>query len=132
MSTTPSRAFLLVALSACAGPPAVPVEPNGSESMPVGRLPPAEIQRVVRSQFDRLRKCYEQELKLDPVLEGKVSTRFVIDRNGKVPEARTTVSGRLPLWMGHCVESVFRSLQFDQPDGGIVTVTYPIMFSPGR
>jgi hypothetical protein len=30
-----------------------------------------------------------------------------------------------------CVAKVFEKLVFPPPEGGIVTVTYPIMFSPG-
>jgi hypothetical protein len=30
-----------------------------------------------------------------------------------------------------CVISAYYGLSFPQPEGGIVTVVYPIMFSPG-
>jgi hypothetical protein len=31
-----------------------------------------------------------------------------------------------------CIQKVFRGLQFDAPSGGIVTVVYPILFTPGE
>ncbi len=98
----------------------------------LGRLEPVEIQKVVRSNFDRMRACYEKGLAEDAKLEGKVSMRFVIDREGKVPVAGI---GELTLPqcdVARCVRDVFKTLQFPKPEGGIVTVTYPIMFSPGE
>ncbi|MCL2776960.1 MAG: hypothetical protein FWD73_03075 [Polyangiaceae bacterium] len=31
-----------------------------------------------------------------------------------------------------CVVRAFQNLSFPQPEGGIVTVTYPITFTPGE
>lgn len=107
-----------------------------------GRLEPAIIQRVVRSRFDDFRRCYEASLVKDPNLTTRVGVRFVIGRNGKVPNiaARPThVNGAAPdgasaahelaKEVAACVESAFRTLTFPQPRGGIVTVSYPIVFS---
>ena len=30
-----------------------------------------------------------------------------------------------------CIMAEYRKLRFPEPEGGIVTVVYPIMFSPG-
>ncbi len=97
-----------------------------------GHLEPVEIQKVVRGNFDRMRACYEKGLAEDPKLEGRVSMRFVIDREGKVPAAAI---GELTLpqcEVARCVRDVFKTLQFPKPEGGIVSVTYPIMFSPSE
>lgn len=102
---------------------------NDRESSVHGRLPPEHIQQVVRANHAGMRKCYEAVLVRDPNATGKTSTRFVIGRDGKVAEARTTVSGNLPPEVGACVEMAFRGLTFQAPEGGIVTVTYPIVFS---
>ncbi|APR88651.1 hypothetical protein A7982_14000 [Minicystis rosea] len=97
-----------------------------------GRLAPELIQKVVRANFGKLRKCYEHVLARDPNATGKAATRFVIDRSGAVPEAHTTLSGNLPPDISACVETAFRGFTFEAPSGGIVTVTYPIVFSPGE
>lgn len=95
-----------------------------------GRLPPEVIQRIVRQNFGRFRLCYENGLRNNPNLQGTVSVRFVITRDGSV----TGVSGggSLPdAGVTSCVARAFSGLAFPQPEGGIVTVTYPISFTPG-
>ena len=51
-----------------------------------GRLPPEVIQRVVRQNFGRFRLCYENGLRQNPALEGRVTVRFVIGRDGRVSD----------------------------------------------
>ncbi|RLB49373.1 MAG: hypothetical protein DRI90_24590, partial [Deltaproteobacteria bacterium] len=95
-----------------------------------GRLPPEVIQRIVRQNFGRFRLCYENGLRSDPNLQGRVSVRFVINRDGSV----SNVSGGGDLSDSNvisCVTRAFYGLSFPQPEGGIVTVSYPIVFTPG-
>ena len=61
-----------------------------------GRLMPEAIQRVVRQSFGRLRACYEAGLQRDPGLEGRVSVKFVIDREGAVTMAMPWADSTLP------------------------------------
>ena len=49
-----------------------------------GRLPPEVIQRIVRQNYGRFRLCYENGLRNNPNLQGRVSVRFVIGRDGSV------------------------------------------------
>ena len=49
-----------------------------------GRLPPEVIQRIVRQNFGRFRLCYENGLRNNPNLQGRVAVRFVIGREGDV------------------------------------------------
>ena len=53
-----------------------------------GRLPPEVIQRIVRQNFGRFRLCYENGLRNNPNLQGRVSVRFVIGRDGAVSNVR--------------------------------------------
>jgi hypothetical protein len=95
-----------------------------------GRLPPEVIQRIVRQNFGRFRLCYENGLRNNPNLQGRVSVRFVIGRDGRV----SNVGGGGDIPDGgviSCVTRAFYGLSFPQPEGGIVTVSYPIVFTPG-
>jgi len=95
-----------------------------------GRLPPEVIQRIVRQNFGRFRLCYENGLRNNPSLAGRVIVRFVIGRDGTV----SNVSGGGVIPDGgvvSCVTRAFYGLSFPQPEGGIVTIVYPIAFSPG-
>jgi hypothetical protein len=88
----------------------------------------------------------------DPQLTGKILTRFVIGRDGKVESAMEAQDApQSPLMteamaqddQSHrqaprfpdaevtaCVMERFKALTFPQPEGGIVTVVYPIVFAP--
>ena len=46
-----------------------------------------QTMRVVRQNYGRFRMCYEQGLGRNPNLEGRVSARFVIGRDGAVSNA---------------------------------------------
>jgi hypothetical protein len=96
-----------------------------------GRLPPEVIQRIVRQNFGRFRLCYENGLRNNPNLQGRVSVRFVIGRDGAVSNVSNGGSDLPDGGVVQCVVRAFFGLSFPQPEGGIVTVTYPIMFSPG-
>lgn len=96
-----------------------------------GRLPPEVIQRIVRQNYGRFRMCYEQGLAKNPNLEGRVSVRFVIGRDGSVSNVSNGGSDIPDSSVVQCVVRAYYGLSFPQPEGGIVTVVYPIMFSPG-
>ena len=96
-----------------------------------GKLPPEVIQRIVRQNFGRFRMCYENGLKNNPTLAGRVAVRFVIGRDGGVASVGNGGSDLPDAAVVNCVVRSFSGLSFPAPDGGIVTVTYPISFSPG-
>ena len=88
------------------------------------------IQRIVRQNFGRFRQCYEIGQRSNPNLEGRVTARFVIGRDGAV--SNVSAGGDLPdAQVRSCVASAFYGLSFPAPDAGIVTVSYPIMLQPG-
>ncbi len=95
-----------------------------------GRLPREVIQRIVRQNFGRFRLCYENGLRKDPTLAGKVSVSFEITRGGATSKIAAT-SDMKDKTVVACVQKGFAGLSFPQPEGGVVKVTYPIMFSPG-
>ena len=96
-----------------------------------GRLPPEVIQRIVRQSFGRFRLCYENGLRNNPNLQGRVAVRFVIDRSGAVSSTGNGGSDLPDPSVVSCVVRSFSGLSFPQPEGGIVTVVYPISFAPG-
>jgi hypothetical protein len=96
-----------------------------------GRLPPEVVQRIVRQNFGRFRLCYEQGLERVPDLKGEIAVKFVIGRDGSIagnPAAqRATVADDATV---KCVLRAFSGLAFPSPEGGIVTVVYPLQFEP--
>jgi hypothetical protein len=97
-----------------------------------GRLPPEVIQRIVRQNFGRFRLCYENGLRGNPNLQGRVAVRFIIGRDGAVSSVANGGSDLPDSGVVSCVVRSFYGLSFPQPEDGIVTVTYPIMLTPGN
>jgi len=96
-----------------------------------GHLPPEVVQRIVRQNYGRFRQCYENGLRTNPNLTGRVTARFVIGREGSVANVQNGGSDIPDSGVVSCVVSAFYGLSFPTPEAGIVTVSYPIMFSPG-
>jgi hypothetical protein len=84
----------------------------------------------VRQNFGRYTFCYQNGLKANPNLEGRVAVRFVIDRSGAVAFAADGGSDLPDAGVRQCVVSSFTNLSFPAPDNGTVTVVYPLVFSP--
>jgi hypothetical protein len=97
-----------------------------------GRLPPEVIQAVVRANFGAFRKCYENGLRASPSLVGRLQVKFVIDLEGRVASAADEASDLPDTAIVQCVVDAFRRLEFPRPEGGKVTVIYPIIFNPGE
>jgi len=96
-----------------------------------GHLPPEVVQRIVRQNYGRFRQCYENGLRANPNLTGRVTARFVIGREGSVTNVQNGGSDLPDSAVTSCVVNAFYGLSFPTPEAGIVTVSYPIMFSPG-
>ena len=145
-TTTPPPTIATVATVAAVAPPAPAASVAAAVAPPApaeGRLAPEVIQKIVRENFGALRLCYEEGLRKDPELKGRVTIRFAIDRDGTVTDVGDSDSVSDPSASGTpgskgipdpavsaCVVAEFRKLVFPHPEGGIVTVVYPIMFSP--
>jgi Vault protein inter-alpha-trypsin domain len=96
-----------------------------------GGLPVEVIQRIVRQNFGRFRLCYERGLQANPNLQGRVSIRFVIGKDGAVTSSTNGDSDLPDQDVVGCIVNAVKNLSFPQPENGAVTVTYPINFSPG-
>ncbi|HEX4477793.1 MAG TPA: AgmX/PglI C-terminal domain-containing protein [Polyangiaceae bacterium] len=111
-------------------PTAVPRLRQNGDTTVNGSLPPEVIQRIVRQSFGRFRGCYEDGLRQNPNLEGRVTARFVISRDGSVASVQSGGTDLPDARVVSCVLRAYTSLSFPAPKDGIVRVTYPLMFSP--
>ena len=97
-----------------------------------GQLPAEVVQRIVRQNFGRFRLCYESGLRGNPALQGRVAVKFVIDRSGNVSLSSDAGSDLPDQGVVQCVVRGFNNLSFPEPQGGVVRVVYPIVFTPGE
>jgi hypothetical protein len=119
----------------CTPPPSI--DPDAGSAAPVesradagnGRLDPALIQERIRGAYGAMRSCYESGLTRNPELAGRVTTRFVIDRDGSVEDASPICTSLRDRATVECIVAVFRRLRFPVTEAGKVMVDYPIMFS---
>lgn len=95
-----------------------------------GHLPPENIKKIVRLHFRHFRLCYEDGLRDNPNLRGKVIVKFIIDQSGAVSTTADDDSDIPDQNVVQCVEREFGNLSFPQPKGGMVTVVYSISMSP--
>ena len=100
------------------------------EAISCHRIPPEIIHRVVHASEGRFRACYEDGLRRDPKLSGRVVTKFVIARDGAVVAASDGGSDLPDEGVRACVQRVFVSLAFPENHDGVGTVTSPIVMSP--
>ena len=95
-----------------------------------GRVPPPVIEAVVRANFGRFQVCYDTGLRAHPGLSGRVAVKFVIDRRGAVAVASDAGSDLPDADVVTCVVRAFDALSFPASRDSVVTVVYPIVFSP--
>lgn len=95
-----------------------------------GRLPPEAIQRTVRQNHGRLRVCFERGVSATGMQLGdRVTVQFVIARDGSVSSVQA-LSDAGNSTLASCVASAFAGISFPQPEGGTVSVRYPVLFTP--
>jgi hypothetical protein len=95
-----------------------------------GRLPQEVISRVLWQNHGRLRMCYEAGLRANPNLQGRITLRFLIGRDGAVSNIANAGSDLPDAGVVSCAVRALHGLSFPRPEAGIVTVTYPVIFQP--
>ncbi|EYF01088.1 AgmX/PglI C-terminal domain-containing protein [Chondromyces apiculatus] len=93
-----------------------------------GKLPPEVIRRVVQRHVGRIHACYNKALANDPMLEGRVTVRFTIGKDGSVTQVQDVASRMKDMEVVSCVQAVFKTMTFPQPEGGAVTTTHSVKF----
>lgn len=134
----PSASAPVAVAASASSPPADARPPKAKKPLPNlgrgvthGRLAPEVIQRIIKQNFGRFRLCYENNLGNCPNLQARVSVRFVIGTDGAVSRVEDAGSDLPNSATIACIVKAFHGLSFPPPEGGVVTVTYPLMFSPG-
>jgi hypothetical protein len=113
-------------------PPRMVAELPTDPSAPQGSLDRDIIRRVVRAHLHEVRNCYNEGLKRDPNLRGRVVIDFVIGPDGFVSSAVVEQSDLPDKQVAPCIAAAAGGWQFPKPvGGGNVVVTYPFVLEPG-
>jgi hypothetical protein len=107
-----------------------------ADGAPVGTLSKEAIQAAIKAVVPRVKQCFEQGLKKEPDLAGRVVVQFEIEADeegrgvvnkGEVPESETVSP-----FFDACVLKEVAGAEFPAPEGGgKVVVRYPFQFDPG-
>lgn len=108
----------------------VPLPPPTTEDVESqGTLSREAIQSVVRRHTNEVRFCYERALQQNPNLAGRVMVHFVISPTGTVQSAVARENTVGDPQVGTCVAQAVQRWTFPAPEGGLVAVNYPFVFS---
>jgi hypothetical protein len=86
------------------------------------------IRKVIQDHAAQIRYCYEQQLAVNPRLQGKVSVKWVINGDGSASSAQIDRSATTleDAKVHECMMARITSWQFPKPKGGgIAVITYP-------
>jgi hypothetical protein len=90
------------------------------------------LNEAMRSAMPEIDRCYEDWLRVQPALGGRMKVRFTIATDdgveGQVTQVSVGDAGTGNIAFEGCVLSVISALRFEPPLNGEVTVTYPLAF----
>ncbi len=97
-----------------------------------GEFDASVVVGMIRKRIRAIQRCYENELRRNPTLSGKVVVEFTIQTTGSVTDAKATTNSTGDAAVASCVVQTIRRFRFNDPapEGGSVTFSYPFVFAP--
>jgi outer membrane biosynthesis protein TonB len=93
-----------------------------------GSLGKEMIRLVIRLHLYEVCSCYEQLLRANPTLQGRIMTQFTIAADGRVAMSLTQSSTLNAPELDRCINGIVEGWRFPRPaGGGIVIVSYPFV-----
>ena len=84
----------------------------------------------VRARMGLIKACYENALKRNPSLKGKISIRFTILETGALSDISTAQNSLGSAEVAACIMNTMRAWRTQFKPSGPVTVEYPFVFQP--
>ena len=95
-----------------------------------GNLGATEVRNLLRQHLGRFSLCYENGLRTNPALGGRLVIKFTIDEHGTVQRLLDDGSGITDALVISCIEKGIAEISFPAPRSGDVKVVYPLDFAP--
>jgi outer membrane biosynthesis protein TonB len=89
-----------------------------------------KLAAFVRARMGLIKACYENALKRNPSLKGKISIRFTILETGGIADIQTAVNSLGSPEVAACITNTMRTWRTQFRPSGPVTVEYPFVFAP--
>jgi outer membrane biosynthesis protein TonB len=111
------------------------VRVSGSVAAEEAEIDSSEIDQgklaaFVKARQGLIKACYENALKRNPNLKGKISIRFTILETGGLSEIAAAQNGLGSPEVAACIVQTMRTWRTQFRPSGPVTVEYPFVFSP--
>jgi len=95
-----------------------------------GTIDPKVARSFIKSNTNRVRNCYEKELKVNNILQGTVTTQIAINPDGSVANVKFVSDSVGSPAMRTCIKQEISSWTFPKPTGGRAEVQFPFRFEP--
>jgi hypothetical protein len=105
-----------------------PPASNAPDMSAAPAYPPSALYEAFSSAKAKLIACYLPGKKRDPKLRGKVIVKFTVNTNGSVKPAANEGSTLEDEDVIACVVRTVKTMHFQKPIEGSVTVVYPLIF----
>lgn len=103
----------------------------GDEVGGTGAFDSSVVVSMIKTRLRAIQMCYEQQLRRNPTLAGKVTIEFSIQPRGNVTDLKVKENTTGDAAVGTCVANTVSTFRFNPgPEGGSVTYAYPFVFSP--
>ena len=96
-----------------------------------GKVDGSAVSKVFSRRKKAIKVCYEQQLKKDPSLKGKVVIKFTIGPAGRVTSISVEKNSTGSSAVGTCIANKVKSWKFPEPEGGSVTFQNQFVLSSG-
>ncbi|MET0390327.1 MAG: TonB family protein [Polyangiales bacterium] len=104
---------------------------RGDEVGGAGEFDSNLVVQTIKTRLRAIQMCYEQQLRRNPTLAGKVTIEFTIQPRGNVTDVRVKENSTGDTAVGTCVANTVSLFRFNPgPEGGSVTYSYPFVFAP--
>lgn len=113
------------------------VKVSGSVAAEAAEIDSADVDQgklgaFVRARMGLVKACYENALKRNPSLKGKISFRFTILETGALTDITTAQNSLGSAEVAACIMNTMRAWRMPFKPTGPVTVEYPFVFQPGN
>jgi outer membrane biosynthesis protein TonB len=95
-----------------------------------GTIDPKVATGFIKDRTNRVRACYEKELKVNNLLMGVVRTQIIINPDGTVANVNFMSDTVGSADMKKCIKKEISSWKFPKPEGGRAEVQFPFRFEP--
>jgi TonB family protein len=104
---------------------------KGDEVGGAGEFDSNLVVSTIKTRLRAIQMCYEQQLRRNPTLAGKVTVEFTIQPRGNVTDVKVKDNTTGDSAVATCVANTVGLFRFNPgPEGGSVSYSYPFVFAP--